>query len=431
MTTTFVLLAGLMLLAALAFVLLPLLRHGRGAHLPAASAARRRALDDALAAGVITAEEHLAKLAALEQQDLANPTTTTAAPPRSRSAFHAALLTLLLLPAAAIGLYSHLGNVRALDSAVMDAGRAMNGSPGPDMDQAVQGLADKLAKNPDDVDGWVLLGRAYKSMERFADAREALKNAYDRAPNEIEIQVDYAEALALAGETRRIDGRARELLEGAIKTDPNHQRALWLLGIADYQAQNYASAVARWELLRGMLPAEAPVRESLDRQIADARQRGGLGAAPDAPARTAGVEPASATPAAGTAPADGSASAAGAAASSDVRLTVTVSLDPKLRDKAPAGASVFVFARAASGPPMPLAVQRLTVADLPAKVELTEAMGMLPTMKLSQFPEVVVGARISASGNAKAQSGDLQTLSAPLDVNSKAPIALVIDQVVP
>lgn len=419
MTTAFVLLAGLMLLAALAFVLLPLLRHGRGANLPA-SAVRRRALDDALASGVVTAEEHLAKLAALEQQDLAS---TTVPPPRSRSAFHAALLTLLLLPAAAIGLYAHLGNVRALDTALMDAGRAMNGSPGPDMDQAVQGLADKLAKNPDDVDGWVLLGRAYKSMERFADARDALKNAYDRAPNEIEIQVDYAEALALAGETRRIDGRPRELLEGALKTDPNHQRALWLLGIADYQAQNYASAVTRWELLRGMLPAEAPVRESLDRQIADARQRGGLGAA--APARTAGADSAAAN---GMAAAAAAAPAAGAA---DVRLSVTVSLDPKLRDRAPAGASVFVFARAASGPPMPLAVQRLTLADLPAKVELTDAMGMLPTMKLSQFPEVVVGARISASGNAKAQSGDLQTLSAPLDVNSKATIDLLIDQVVP
>lgn len=419
MTTAFVLLAGLMLLAALAFVLLPLLRHGRGAAAPAA-AARRRALDDALAAGVITAEEHLAKLAGLEQQDLGN---ATAPPPRSRSAFHAALLTLLLLPAAAIGLYSHLGNVRALDTAVMDAGRAMNGAPGPDMDQAVQGLADKLAKNPDDVEGWLLLGRAYKSMERFAEARDALKNAYDRAPDEIEIQVDYAEALALAGETRRIEGRARELLDGALKTDPNHQRALWLLGIADYQAQNYASAVARWELLRGMLPPEAPVRESLERQIADARQRGGLGAA--APAQTAGVE---SPTAGGTAPAAAATPATGAA---DVRLSVTVSLDPKLRDKAPAGASVFVFARAASGPPMPLAVQRLTLADLPAKVELTDAMGMLPTMKLSQFPEVVVGARISASGNAKAQSGDLQTLSAPLDVNSKATIDLVIDQVVP
>lgn len=430
MTTAFVLLAGLMLLAALAFVLLPLLRHGRGAAAPAA-AARRRALDDALAAGVITAEEHLAKLTGLEQQDLGN---ATAPPPRSRSAFHAALLTLLLLPAAAIGLYSHLGNVRALDTAVMDAGRAMNGAPGPDMDQAVQGLADKLAKNPDDVDGWVLLGRAYKSMERFAEARDALKNAYDRAPNEIEIQVDYAEALALAGETRRIEGRARELLDGALKTDPNHQRALWLLGIADYQAQNYASAVARWELLRGMLPPEAPVRESLERQIADARQRGGLGSAPGAPAHTAGVEPVpanGAAPAAGT-PASAAAPAANpAAGASDVRLTVTVALDPKLRDKATAGASVFVFARAASGPPMPLAVQRLTLADLPAKVELTDAMGMLPTMKLSQFPEVVVGARISASGNAKAQSGDLQTLSAPLEVHRKEPIALVIDKVVP
>ena len=120
--------------------------------------------------------------------------------------------------------------------------------------------------------------------------------------------------------------------------------------------------------------------------------------------------------------------ATGAAA---IALTAEVSLSPALRDKAPAGASVFVFARAAAGPPMPLAVQRLTVADLPAKVMLTEDMGMLPNMKLSQFPQIVIGARVSASGNAKAQSGDLQTLSAPIAVDTKTPVVLVIDDVVP
>lgn len=411
MTVTFVLLAGLMLLAALAFLLPPLLRHGR-AGTPAA--AQHRALDDALAAGVITADEHLAKLAALEQQ-----ASREESAPRTRSAFNSALGTLLLLPAAAIGLYLHLGNVGAMDPAVTAAAAAASGTPGPDMDAAVKGLVDKLARSPDDVEGWMLLGRAYKSMERFPEARDALKNAYDRAKDNPDVQVDYAEALALSGEGRRIDGRPRELLDAALKTDPGHQRALWLLGIADYQQQNYAAAVARWEQLRALMPPESDARGSLDRQIADARQRGGLDA-------SATAAPASTAPAATTAAAAGD-----PAASAGPRLTVEVSLDPKLRDKAPAGASVFVFARAASGPPMPLAVQRLSVADLPATVVLTDAMSMMPTMKLSQFPQVVVGARISASGNATAQSGDLQTLSAPLDAASKAPVALVIDQILP
>ncbi len=417
MTIAFVLLAGLMLLGALAFVLPPLLRHGRTGALPAA---RRRALDDALAAGVITAEEHLAKLATLEQQ--ASPSAAT---PRTRSAFNSALATLLLLPALAIGLYLQLGNVRAMDPAEVAAAAAASGTPGPDMDAAVKGLVDKLAKNPDDVEGWMLLGRAYKSMERFTEARDALKNAYDRAKDNPDVQVDYAEALALAGEGRRIDGRARELLDAAVKVDPNHQRALWLLGIADYQQQNYAAAVARWEQLRTLMPPQSDARGSLDRQIADARQRAGLDAPATASAASPSAEPPAASPVNTTTPAAGEPAAAGP------QITVEISLDPKLRDKAPAGASVFVFARAASGPPMPLAVQRLTVADLPAKVVLTEAMSMMPTMKLSQFPQVVVGARISTSGNAKAQSGDLQTLSAPLDVASKAPVVLVIDQVVP
>lgn len=416
MNGTFALLAGLMLLAALAFVLLPLLRARGGSGAP-----RVRALDDALAAGVITAEEHAHKLAALQQGPV------NAAAPRTRSAFVSALLTLLLLPALALGLYFKYGNVHALDPTA--AAMAPNAGPGPDMDAAVKGLATKLAANPDDVEGWLLLGRAYKSMERFADARDAIKNAYERAEGNIDVQVDYAEAIALAGEGRRIQGQARELLDAALRTDPGHQRALWLLGIAEYQQQNYAAAVEFWEKLRALLPPEADVRGSLETQIADARQKAGM------PATAAAPVPAPAATAPGPATAAGApatdVSSVAAASAGAIQLQVEVALDPKLRDKAPAGASVFVFARAANGPPMPLAVQRLTVADLPAKVVLTEAMGMLPNMKLSQFPQVVVGARISASGNAKAQSGDLQTLSAPLDVTSKAPVKLSIDSVVP
>jgi cytochrome c-type biogenesis protein CcmH len=165
------------------------------------------------------------------------------------------------------------------------------------------------------------------------------------------------------------------------------------------------------------------MRATLQERIDDAREKGGV--APTS-ASAAGA-PAAAPPT--SAP---SSSDAGAPASTaPIRLTAEVSLDPKFVATAPRDASVFVYAKAASGPPMPLAVQRLTVADLPAKVVLTEDMGMLPNLKLSMFPQVIVGARVSRTGNAIAQSGDLQTQSAPIDVRSTDPIKLTIDTVKP
>ncbi len=120
-----------------------------------------------------------------------------------------------------------------------------------------------------------------------------------------------------------------------------------------------------------------------------------------------------------------------AASAAAPHLTVNVALDPKLKDKLDPDATLFVYARAASGPPMPLAIQRIKASQLPLTVTLDDSMGMLPTMKLSMFPQVVVGARISKSGNAMAQSGDLQHLSAPLDVHRTEPVDLTIDQTVP
>ena len=110
---------------------------------------------------------------------------------------------------------------------------------------------------------------------------------------------------------------------------------------------------------------------------------------------------------------------------------MNVALDPALGSNVSPGDTLFVYAKAASGPPMPLAIQRLQAGQLPATVVLTDGMGMLPSMKLSQFPQVIIGARISRSGNAIAQSGDLQTVSKPLDVTTTTPIALTNDQAVP
>ena len=406
--TMFFLLAALMLIAALAFVLVPLLRHGRGA-----SSRPLRALDEALAAGVIDADEHARKRAALG-------TAPTAAPP-SRAAFTVLLLVALLLPASALLLYRLIGAPQALDPATLSAQPTAEGESGPDMEQAIALLAARLEAKPDDVEGWALLGRAYQSTNRADEALAAFKRAHEVAPDNAAITVEYAQALAMARPDHRIEGESRSLLEGTLQADANNQRALWLLGISDYQAQRYDAAIARWNALLPLLEAGSTVQLSVKNQIAEAE------ALRDGKAPQQGIAAAAApTTAAPTAVPGRTTPAADAP-----RLTVQVTLDPKLKDQLDPNATLFVFARAASGPPMPLAIERLKASQLPLTVTLDESEGMLPNMKLSMFPQVVIGARVSKSGEAIAQSGDLQVLSPPLDVRRKEPVELTINQVVP
>lgn len=416
MTLRFFLLAALMTVAALALVVVPLLRRRGTTAGPDARALR--ALDQAHAAGVISAEEYAAKRAAL-------PAVATAAGTPNRPALVTVLLVAVLLPLSAIVLYRTIGTPEALDPAALTAA-APGGEHGMSMDQAVAGLIAKLEQNPDDATGWALLGRAYQAMQRFAESRDALERARRLQPEDRDLQVEYAQALALASPEQRIDGESRRLLDEVVAADPNHQRALWLIGISEYQAQRYAEAIAIWERVLPQLPAGSNVARSIQDRIAEARRLGNLPAPP-------GGEPAAGANAGSTAAADRAAptGATTAPAVAGPRLTVEVSLDPALADRLAPDATLFVFARAAEGPPMPLAIQRLSAGQLPLTVTLDESNGMLPNMKLSMFPSIVVGARVSRSGQAIAQSGDLQTLSAPLEVTRTAPIVLKIDQVVP
>jgi len=424
-TVFFVLLAAMMLIVALALVLPPLLRGGSLNADPAAAARRRmKVLQEALDTGVLSKKEFAAKKTELGSQLLG---ALDSPAPRSRSAFFAALAVALLLPAGAIVLYRLVGEPRALDPASIPppAAQAAAEHGGQDMDQAIAKLAEKLKQNPDDVAGWTLLGRAYLETERFSEARDALKHAHDLAPAEPDVSVAYAEALTLSGESHRIDGEAKGLIDAALKADPQNQRGLWLLGVSAYQDRDYNGAIASWNRLLTLLPADSTVVQSVKTQIAraEAERDGREPPAEEAPPRAA----ASAESTASTVPAQ----SAAPGAAEGPHLTVKVALDAKLAASAAPGDTVFVYAKAASGPPMPLAVQRLRVEQLPATVTLTDGMGMLPNMKLSQFPQVIVGARISKTGNAIAQSGDLQTVSKPLAVTTTTPIGLTIDQVVP
>jgi cytochrome c-type biogenesis protein CcmH len=237
--------------------------------------------------------------------------------------------------------------------------------------------------------------------------------------------VEYAQALALAGEGRRIVGEPRALIEKVLAADPDHQRALWLIGISDYQQGNYAAAIAAWNRLLPNLPPDSDIAQSVRTQIDEATRLASGG-----PASAPASAPAVAAPPMATAAPPATATAA-TSATTGPRLNVRVSLDPKLAARLDPKATLFVFARAASGPPMPLAIHRATAGELPLSVTLDDSMGMMPSMKLSMFPQVIVGARLSSSGNAMAQSGDLQVLSSPIDVTRSEPLELVIDSVVP
>lgn len=412
--TGFWIASAAMLLLAMAFVLWPMLR---AAHVDP-DAARRNALLQAHRNGVLDADEYHAKLATLQP-----PTTVRAAAPRI-----AIGLVLVLLPLCAVLAYLDVGEPRALDPAASAAANAMNAAlasqgnaapaDAPDMDTAVAGLAERMRETPDDLDGWMLLGRAYKSTERFDAARDALANAYRLAPNDADVMIEYAEALVLASPTHRFEGEPLALLKQALERQPDSQRGLLLLGVSAYQANDFATAASTWERLLSLLPADATARPALLERVADARSRAGLPAlarAPDpAPAPSTNIPPAAAGPGSGTA-----------------RLTVTVDIAAELKSRVAATDVLFVFARAATGPRMPLAIQRLPAGSFPVTITLDDSTSMMPSMTLSSVPEVIVGARVSKSGEAIAQSGDFEILSEPLPNTRAEPVLLTIDRIVP
>ena len=398
MSASFLIAAALVSLAALVPILRPLLRAEVEDEATRALRKQREALAAARAAGVLSQDEYAAKLAALP--------APTAAP--TRPARVLALGLAIALPLIALAMYREIGEPRALDpKALVSAAAEM--AAAPDLATAVKGLEARLAGQPDDAEGLRLLARGYQQLQRFGDARDALAKVRALVPDDLDVQVEYAEALALASDTRRFEGEAEALLADALGKNPDHQRALWLSGIAAVQREDTAAALAHWQRLLPLLPPDSNVYAAVAEQIR------GLGG--EVPARAA----------APPAPAPADVTAAGGNA-----LRVSVRVADALKARVAPTDTVYVFARAAEGPKMPLAIQRFAASELPKDVMLDDGMGMMPTLKLSQVPRIVLGARISKSGNAIPQSGDFEVIGAPFDQGDTAsPHELVIADVVP
>ncbi len=401
----FWLLCALLTAIALAFAVPPLLRAPRITEIDRKqlNAALYRERLAELQAQALTAEELAQGKIELEKnlvRDLAEDHPGTL----QIKARWAGVAVGIALPALAIGLYAYTGNPAALNPSAVAHAPATTEMP--DMEQAVVRLRAKLEKNPEDKTGWHMLARSYMVLDRFKEAAEIYEKLLNMGVPDAQLQADAAEALGLANQNA-LQGRPEQLIAAALQQDSALPKALWLAGLVAVQKQDYALATTHWDKLLAILPADSDDRAMLEEQLQQIRPHTAENAAL-ATQPTPAATPANAT------------------------IQATVSLDANLAAHAKPEDTLFIYARAAQGPRMPLAIVRKQVKDLPITVTLDDSMSMMPEMKLSSFQEVIIAARISASGTATPQSGDLLGESAPLKPHGQtAPVVLTINQRIP
>ena len=399
--TLFVVLGVLLVAGALLFVVPPLVRRTvqPGASRDAVNAAvyrdQLRELESDLQAGTLAPDQHDKARREIEARLAADLGTSEAREKSPVSARGAALALGLAVPICALAVYLTVGNPRAL-TPQSEEGAAPHGMSAQQFETMVGRLAARLKDNPEDAEGWMMLGRSYAVLGRFGDSSEAYAKAVARVPNDAQLLADYADSLAMA-QGRTLQGEPEKLLKRALATDPNNAKALVLAGTAAFDRNDRASAVRYWERALSVLPAESEMAQRVRDSVAEAGGSAG---------KTQVAKPVQA---------QGSA-----------RISGVVRLDPKLATKVAPDDTVFIFARAAEGPRMPLAILRRRGRDLPVEFTLDDSMAMAPQMKLSAFPRVVVGARVSKAANATASPGDLQGLSGPVSVGAVG-IKVLID----
>lgn len=401
--TDFWIAASALLLVALAFLLLPILR-GR----------RAQAEEDRTALNVALYEERLAELTAqhaagtlsdaqLEAgradaaRELLEDTENSDSPKIAKLGRSVPLIAAVLVPLVGYGLYMHWG---ASDKVQM--ARQFSEQPRT-VEEMTAHLEQAVKEQPDSAEAWYFLGRTYMNQERPSDAAKAFARVVELAGRQPELLGQWAQAQYFAGD-RQWSEQLQALTDEALQADPQELTSLGLLGIAAYEEGRYQDAVRFWEQLVAALPENDPSREAIRGGIERARQQ---------------VDGGSGNAEAGQAPAAASTQAAA--------LQIQVQLDPKVAETVSPEDSVFVFARAVNGPPVPLAAKRLTVGDLPATVTLSDADAMVPSLKISSVEQVTVMARVSRTGDAT--KGEWMGQSEALETRGdKNAVRLTIDR---
>jgi cytochrome c-type biogenesis protein CcmH len=336
-------------------------------------------------------------------------------------------LATFVLAFGAVG-YAWLGHPEGLTAApgqVAAAGTNANGAPAMDkatFEAMTAKLAERLKSQPDDAVGWSMLGRSYSVLEQYPQALQAYRRVIELRPQEAAGYADLADALG-SSQAGKLDGEPEKLIARALQLDPDHVKALALSGTIAFDRGDAALAARQWAHALAKAEPGSEMARQLQDAVDEARKRAGL------PPATPTVAAAGATSSSSATSPAGSAVAAAAGTSQGASVQVRISLSPALAAKAAPDDTLFIFARALQGPKAPLAIQRRQVKDLPLDITLDDSMAMSPALRLSSVPQVVIGARISKSGNAMPQPGDLQGLTPTVAVGARG-VALEIGEVV-
>jgi len=398
----FIVSAAVLLLLAVAIVLRPLLKGGTGT-----GVARENAnfeiyrdqfaeLENDLKSGVLGDAQFDQAKADLERrvlEEAARPAEGVSGARRGRAA---PIAVGLLIPVAAVLLYLQFGTPEGLDVTRHTAGD-VSSMTAERFQEMTEKLAARMQEKPNDAEGWMMLGRAYRALDRFDEVADALRKAVALRPGNADLLADLAEVLALRS-GRTLAGEPTTLLNRALKLDPDNDKVLALSGSAAFERKDYKAAIRHWEALLKRPVVSSELAQALNARIAEARTL------------STGKKTVAAKPAPG-------------------RVSGTVTLDAALRARAAPEDTVFVYARAAQGPRMPLAIVKVQVKDLPYNFSLDDSMAMMPEMKLSVFEEVIVAARVSKSGSAKPAAGDLEGASATVSPGANG-VAVAINQMV-
>ena len=311
-------------------------------------------------------------------------------------------VVVVCIPLVSVLSYFVLGEPEALKKAEWKQSQKSATPTQQDINAMVSGLAQRLKNEPDNAEGWMMLGRSYKYLQKFKLAVNAYEHAYALLGDQTEVMLHYADALAMAN-NGKLTGKTAELIFKALKQSPDNVMALWLGGMAKASTGEFAQAIQYWSKLETILPPGsdslkelqsmkasvlAQISGPVKQQIADVEEQ----------------------------------------AKVEISIDVNVSINKAIETKVSPSDTVFIYAKALTGLPMPLAIVRKKVSDLPISVTLNDAMAMMPAMKLSNFEQVKVMARISKSGTAMQQKGDYIGKLELQELTGKKSVVIVINE---
>ncbi len=426
MTATFWAIVSAMTLAILGLILRPLLMRQSavtGEQEKKLPVYRQQfsELEQDLANGLLTDEQYQAARSELERRVLEETGSTETSTMTTGGIVNlrfVALSLAMIIPAASGVLYWTLGNPAAMTHPVVSS--TAQGGPGNDaqiedsLNTLIEQLRKKLEQNPNDAVGWGLLARSYMAMERYADAVPIFERATKLDPNNASLLADYADALGVH-QGRKLDGRPETLIQKALKLDPHNVKALMLSGTIAYNRKDFARAAKEWEDAHAYLPPDdQESSDQLKASIAEAKRR--MGGGPSMNMLVANPPMEQAKP-----------SKPATQSGQSRAITGKVVLGSNFAGKSSLPDTLFVFAKDVAGPPMPVSIVRASRKDLPFTFRLDDSTSPMPSRKLSDIGTVVIVARLSKSGKAMPESGDLEGMSQPIKPGTEN-ITVVIDR---